>query len=190
MTNQVSDQASSWRNSMQRSFEVEEWKISFRWSHLGQLINHKHGDHSYVSSGGLMLDGCHSTSGEPQSANPPHNGWWCWDRLIIVWWSTINLRPDSNQTFWLANPKTSTASRHSRSLIFAVCGVHGSIVHEHRWSGSRGVVKVWHSLSVEDLIKIPPSGYFCPVYWPKAVCNYRKRYHNTMAEAPPYACRH
>ena len=32
--------------------------------------------------------------------------------------------------------KTSTASRSSRSLVFAVCGVHGPIVHEHRWSGS------------------------------------------------------
>ena len=30
--------------------------------------------------------------------------------------------------------KTSTISQRSRSLVFAVCGMHGSTVHEHGWS--------------------------------------------------------
>ena len=34
----------------------------------------------------------------------------------------------------LGQSKTSTAYRRSRSLVCAVCGVHGSIVHEHDWS--------------------------------------------------------
>ena len=34
----------------------------------------------------------------------------------------------------LSQSKTPTASRRSRSLVFAVCGVHGSIVHEYAWS--------------------------------------------------------
>ena len=38
----------------------------------------------------------------------------------------------------------------------------------------RVVVKVWHSLSVEDLVKIPPSGYVCPGFRPKTVFNYGK----------------
>ena len=34
----------------------------------------------------------------------------------------------------LGQSKTPMTSRRSRSLVFAVCGVHGSIVHEHDWS--------------------------------------------------------
>ena len=34
----------------------------------------------------------------------------------------------------LGQSKTPTASRRSRSLVFAVCGVRGSVVHEHGWS--------------------------------------------------------
>ena len=34
----------------------------------------------------------------------------------------------------LGQSKTPTASRRSRSLVFAVCCVHGSLVHEHGWS--------------------------------------------------------
>ena len=34
----------------------------------------------------------------------------------------------------LRQSKTLTASRRSMSLVFAVCGVHGSIVHGHGWS--------------------------------------------------------
>ena len=53
-----------------------------------------------------MLEGWHSTSGEPQSVNPlQHYGWWCWDCFIIAWWSTARLQSDSNQNFCLANPK-------------------------------------------------------------------------------------
>ena len=85
--------------------KFEEWKVSIRLSLLGQPIDYEHDDDSCVLSGGLMLDGCHSTSGEPQSANPPHYGRWCWDCLIIVWWSTTRFRSDSNQNFFLANPK-------------------------------------------------------------------------------------
>ena len=42
---------------MQRSFKVEELNVSL----LGQPIDYKHDDDSYVLSGGLMLEGCHST---------------------------------------------------------------------------------------------------------------------------------
>ena len=55
---------------LRRSFKVEEWNVSIRWSLLGQPIDYEHGDDSYVLSGGLMLEGCHSTSGEPHSINP------------------------------------------------------------------------------------------------------------------------
>ena len=33
----------------------------------------------------------------------------------------------------LGQSKIPTASRRSRSFVFAVCGVHGTIVHEHGW---------------------------------------------------------
>ena len=36
------------------------------------------------------------------------------------------------------------------------------------------VVMVWHSLSLEDLVKIPPSGHDCPGSRPMAVYNYGK----------------
>ena len=45
---------------MQRSFKVEEWNVSIRWSLLGHPIDNEHGDDSYVLSGGLMLEECHS----------------------------------------------------------------------------------------------------------------------------------
>ena len=38
----------------------------------------------------------------------------------------------------------------------------------------RVVVKVWHSLSVKDLVEIPPSGHVCPGPWPMAICKYGK----------------
>ena len=74
----------------------------------------------------------------------------------------------------LGQSKTPTVSQRSRSLVFAVFAVHGSIVHEHGWSSQRVVIKVWHSLSVEDLVEIPPSGQVCPGSRQMAVCNYGK----------------
>ena len=48
-------------------------------------------------SSGLTLEGCHSTSSEPQSVIPHHYGRWCLHCLIIVWWSTTSFRSYSNQ---------------------------------------------------------------------------------------------
>ena len=74
----------------------------------------------------------------------------------------------------LGQSKTSTTSRRSRSLVFAACGVHGCI---NAWTWlllQRVVVKVWHSLSVEGLDEILPSGHVCPGSRPMVVCNYGK----------------
>ena len=87
------------------AFKVEELNVSIRWSLLGQPTDYEHGDDSYVLSGGLMIEGCHSTSGEPQIVNPPHYERECWYCLISVWWSTTSFRSHSNQNFCLANPK-------------------------------------------------------------------------------------
>ena len=78
--------------------------------------------------------------------NPPHRGWWCWDYLDFVWWSTKRFPSGSNQDFCLANPKFDGFSARQVLGIRNVC--RGSIVV---------VVKVWQSLSVEGLVKIPPS---------------------------------
>ena len=42
----------------------------------------------------------------------------------------------------LGQSRTSMASRRSRSLVFAVCGLHGCIVHEHGWS-CNGWLSMW-----------------------------------------------
>ena len=110
------------------SFRPSKFRAAFKYP-----IGYEHGDDNYVLRSGLMLEGWYS---QPVnlSVNPPHYGRWCWHCLIIVWWRTTNFRSHSNQNFCLANPKTPTATRCSRSLVFAVCGVHGSIVYEHGWS--------------------------------------------------------
>ena len=51
-------------------------------------------------------------------------------RLIKHYKFSITFRSE----LLLGQSKTSTTSRRSRSLVFSVCGVHGSIVHEHGWS--------------------------------------------------------
>ena len=120
-------------------FKSEEWKVSIRWSLL------RHGDDSW-----LMLNGCHSTSSEPQSANPPHYWRWCWDCLIIVWWSTTRFWSDSNQNFCLANSKPQFLGPAGPWYSQCEAWFHRA----RKWLVLQWVVvKVWHSLSVEDLVK-------------------------------------
>ena len=72
-------------------------------------------------SRGSMFEGCHSTSGESQSVNPPHYGRWF---FCFVFRLMKRLLSNSNQDFCLANPKKEpTASRCRGSLIFGVYGV-------------------------------------------------------------------
>ena len=173
MRNQVSDQASSWRHLKHRSFNVEELNVSFRWTLVGQPKDYKHGDDSYVLSSGLMLDGCHSTSGEPQSANPPHHGRWCWDRLIIARWCTTSLRSDSNQNFCLAYPKLPRllAAAGPWSSQCAACMAPSCMnIAGPAAGGCQGLTQpeCWGPR------QIPPSGYVCPGFGPKTVFNYGK----------------
>ena len=113
-------------------------------------------------------------SGEPQNVNPPHYGRKCWRSLIIVWWSTTSFRGHSNQNFsYLANPKL-----HGFSLqqVLSIHSMRRPWLH-HAWTWlvrQREVVNVWHSLSVEDLVGISPSGHVCPGSRPIAVGNYGK----------------
>ena len=143
MRNQVSGQASSWQHLMQKSFKVEEWNVSIRWSFLGQPIDCEHGDGSYVLSGGLMLGGCPSTSGERQSVNPPHYGWWGWHCLIIVWWSTTSFRSDSNQNLCLANPELSLLSNYIVSKIVG-----------HPWISACSNTKFWYCCYCVHVISV------------------------------------
>ena len=172
MRSQVSDQASHGSIQCRDIFKFEESKVSILLRLLGQPIDYEHDIDSCVLSGGLMLDGCHSTSSEPQSANPPHYGRWCWYCLIIVWWSTTRFRSDSNQNFCLANPKTSTASRRSRSLVFAVCSVAPSC-KKMAGPAAGGCQSVAQSKCREPR-KIPPSIHVCSGSRPMGVCNYGK----------------
>ena len=127
---------------------------------------------------GIYLDYLIRSSPEisikPQSVKSPHYGWWCWHCLIIVWWSTASFSIRFKSELLLGQSKTCTASHRSRSFVFAVCDVHGSIVHEYDWSCSGWVVKVWRSLIVEELVEIPPGGHICPGFRSMAVCKYGK----------------
>ena len=124
-----------------------------------------------------MLEGCHSTYGEPQSINPPHYRRRCWDCLITVRCSTTTFRSDSNQNFCLAmQSKTSTvlAATGPWYSQCATCMAPSCMnMAGHEAGGCQGI-KVWHSLSVEKLVKIPPSGHDCPGSRPMIVCNYGK----------------
>ena len=117
-----------------------------------------------------MLKGYPSTPREPQSVNPPHYWWWCWDCLIIVWWSTTHFRSDLNQKFCLANPKLPQLL----GVAGPLCSQCTAWLHRTRkWLVlQRVVVKVWHSLNVEDLVKSPLSVHVCPGSRPVEVCNY------------------
>ena len=69
----------------------------------------------------------------------------------IVWWSTTRFRSDSNQNFCLANPKLpqllgAAGPWYSRCAAW--------LHRARKWLVlQRMVVNVWHSLSVEDLVK-------------------------------------
>ena len=111
---------------------TEERNVSIRRSLLGHPIDYELDDDSYVSSGGLMLEGCHSTSGEPQTKRKSPTL-----RTIVLALFEYRLMKHNKfsitfkSELLLGQSKISTVSRRSRSSVFAVCGVHGSIVHEH-----------------------------------------------------------
>ena len=119
-------------------FKVEEPNISIRKSHLEPPINYGQDDDSGVLSGGSMLEGCHSTTGEPQSVNPPHYVWWCWDCLVIVWWAdevphVFNHIQIGTSAWPIQNFHDFLAQQ-----VFGIRSARrGSIVHEDGWSCSR-----------------------------------------------------
>ena len=119
---------------------------------------------------------------------------WCWMDVIHIRWTSkrksATLRTIVLALFYyrlmkhyrfsitfksellLGQSKTSIASRRSRSLVFAVCGVYGCIVHEHGWSCNGWLSMCGtDSLSVEELVEIPPSSHVCPGSRPVAICN-------------------
>ena len=70
-------------------------------------------------------------------------------------------------------------ARRSRSLVFAV---RRALPHR-AWTWlvlQRVIVKVWHSLSVDDPVKIPTSSHDWPGSRQMAVCIWKS--HNTMGE--------
>ena len=155
---------------MQKCFKVEERNVSIRWSLLGQPVDYENGEDSYALSGGLMLEGCHSISGEPQNVNPPHYGRWFWHCLSFDKHYKFSIRFKSELP--LGQSKTSTASRHRRSLVFAVCGMcMAPSCMDMAGPAAGGCQGVWHSVSVEDLVEIPPSSPVCAGFRPMAVCN-------------------
>ena len=78
-------------------------------------------------------------------------------------------RSDSNKNFCLANSKLSQLLG-AAGPWYSQCAAW---VHRARiWLVlQRVVVKMWHSLSVEDLVKIPPGVHVCPG---SRICNYGK----------------
>ena len=174
MRNQVSDQASSWQHLMQRSFNGEEWNANIRINLIGQPIDYEHGDDSYVLSGGLMLEGCHSTSGEPESVirHITDDGvgivWLPFDAALQVF-DQIQIRISA----WPCHPRL---PRCSPQQFLGILSVRRAWPHR-AWTWlvlQWVVVNVWHSLSVEDLFKIPPSVHDCPGSRPMVVCKYGK----------------
>ena len=82
-----------------------------------------------------MLEGCHSTSGEPHKACATLRTMVLalFDyRLMKHYKFSITFKSE----LLLGQSKTSSVSQRSSSLVFAVCVVHGSIGHEHGWCGN------------------------------------------------------
>ena len=83
------------------------------------------------------------------------------------YWFSITFKSE----FLIGNPKLP-------QLLAAAGPWYSQCAWVHRaWTWlvlQRVVVKVWHSLSVEDLVEIPPSGHVCPGSRPMAVCYYGK----------------
>ena len=74
---------------------------------------------------------------------------------------------------WPCNPRL---PRCSMQQVLGIRSVRCALRHR-AWTWlvlQWVVVKVWHSLSVEDLVKIPPSGHDCPRSRPMAAYNYGK----------------
>ena len=133
---------------MRGSFKVEELNANILWSLLGHPIDYEHGDDIYVLSGGLMLgDVIHILwHSKCKSATLRTIVLALFDyRLMKHYKFSITFKSE----LLLGQSKTPMTSRCSRSLVFAVCGVHGSIVHEHGWSCNRWMSRcgtVWVGL--------------------------------------------
>ena len=108
---------------MQKSFKSEEWNVSIRISLIRQPINYKHGDDSYALSDGLMLEG--------KSATLRTMVLGLFDCRLMQHY-TFSIRFKSE--FLLGHAiQNFHGARRNRFLAFAVCDVHGPIVHEHGW---------------------------------------------------------
>ena len=157
---------------MQRSFQVEEWNVSIRWSLLGHPIDYEHGDDIYVLNGGLMLEGCHS---HPVNLNAQIRH--ITDDSVSIVWSSF----DALQVFDHIPIRTSAwpilnSRGFSPKQVLGIRSVWRTWLHS-AWTWlvlQRAVVKVLHSLSVEDLVEIPPKDHLCSGSRPMAVCNYGK----------------
>ena len=93
--------------------------------------------------------------------------------LIIVWWSIHDF--DHIQIRTSAWP-IQTSHGFSPQQVLGILGVRRTWLHR-TWTSlvlQRVVVTMRRSLSVEDLVQIPPSGHICPGSRPVAVCNYGK----------------
>ena len=127
----------------------------------------------YVLSGGLMLEGCHS-----HPVNLKAYIRHITDDSIGVVWLSFN---EALQVFDYIQIRTSAwpiqnSHGFSPRQVLSIRSVRRAWLHR-AWTWlvlQRVVVKVWHSLSVEDLVEISPSGHVCPGYRPIAVCNYGK----------------
>ena len=118
---------------MQISFQVEEGNVSIRLSFLGHPIDNEQGDDiMYSVAGWCSRDVIHIRwASTRKSATLRTKVLTLFDcRLIKQYKFSITFKSE----LLLGQPRTPTASRCSRSLVFVVCGVHGSIVHEHGWS--------------------------------------------------------
>ena len=166
---------------MRRSFEVEEWNISIRWSLRRQPIDYEHGYDSYVLSGRLMLEVCHSTSGEPQSVNPYHYRRFCWHCLIIIWWSTTSFRSYWNQNFCLANPKLLAAAGPWHSYCAACMSPSWMTMAGPSAGSCQGVAQPKCRRPCRNSTKRSCLPWISTI----GSLQLQERYHNTMTEASP-----
>ena len=158
---------------MQMSFKFEEWNVCIRWSLGKQPIDYEYGDDSFILSGGLMLEGSHSHPVNLKAYIRHFTD----DSIGIVRLSF----DEALQVFDHIQIRTSAwpiqnSHGFSAQQVLGIRIVRRAWLHR-AWTWlvlQRVVIKVWHSLSVEDLVEIPPSGYVCPGSRQMAVCNYGK----------------
>ena len=138
----------------------------------------------HVLSGGLLLRGCPSTSGEPQSVNSPHYGWWCWHCLIIVWRSTTSFRSDSNQNFCLVNPKLPRLLAAAGPL-YSQCAAYMAPSCMNMAGPAAGCCQGVAQPECRGPRRNSAKRSYLPWISTSGSLQLRERYHNIMTEASP-----